>query len=139
MSVTSFVEEDHSMQHSSPLEVVQAQLDAYNAKDIEALLATYSPKAEQYATGGKLLAQGYEQMRPRFLERFAEANLHARLLSRQVAGNMVADLELIERTFPEGAGSIEMLCVYEVVDGRILRATFATGEKKLFANLANAS
>jgi hypothetical protein len=46
---------------------------------------------------------------------------------------MVADLELIERTFPEGVGSIEMLCVYEVVDGRILRATFATGEKKLFA------
>ena len=25
------------MSHSSPLEVVQAQLDAYNAKDIEAL------------------------------------------------------------------------------------------------------
>lgn len=46
------------MSRSSPLEVVQAQLDAYNAKDIEALLATYSPKAEQYATGGELLAQG---------------------------------------------------------------------------------
>jgi putative hydrolase of HD superfamily len=100
------------MSHSSPLEVVQAQLDAYNAKDIEALLATYSPKAAQYATGGELLAQGHEQMRPRFLARFAEPNLHARLLSRQVAGNMVADLELIERTFPEGVGSIEMLCVF---------------------------
>ena len=127
------------MSHSSPLEVVQAQLDAYNAKDIEALLATYSPKAEQYATGGALLAQGHEQMRPRFLARFAEPNLHAKLLSRQVAGNMVADLELIERTFPEGVGSIEMLCVYEVLDGLILRATFATGEKKLFASSSNAS
>jgi hypothetical protein len=41
------------MSHFSPLEVVQVQLDAYNAKDIEALLATYSPNAEQYATGGK--------------------------------------------------------------------------------------
>lgn len=127
------------MSHSSPLEVVQAQLDAYNAKDIEALLVTYSPKAEQYATGGELLAQGHEQMRPRFLARFAEPNLHARLLSRQVVGNMVADLELIERTFPEGVGSIEMLCVYEVVEGRILRATFATGEKKLYAGPCNAS
>ena len=29
----------------SPLAVVQAQLDAYNAKDIEALLATYAPDA----------------------------------------------------------------------------------------------
>jgi putative hydrolase of HD superfamily len=52
---------------------------------------------------------------------------------------MVADLELIERTFPEGVGSIEMLCVYEVVEGRILRATFATGEKKLYAGPCNAS
>jgi len=127
------------MSHSSPLEVVQAQLDAYNAKDIEALLATYSPNAEQYATGGELLAHGHAQMRPRFLARFAEPNLHARLLSRQVVGNMVADLELIERNFPEGVGSIEMLCVYEVVDGLILRATFATGEKKLYADPSNAS
>jgi len=125
------------MSHSSPLEVVQAQLDAYNAKDIEALLATYSPRAEQYATGGELLAQGHEEMRPRFLARFAEPNLHARLLSRQAVGNMVADLELIERTFPEGIGSIEMLCIYEVFEGRIVRATFATGEKKLFAGLSN--
>jgi putative hydrolase of HD superfamily len=127
------------MSHSSPLEVVQAQLDAYNAKDIAALLATYSPKAEQYATGGELLAQGYEQMRTRFLARFAEPNLHSRLLSRQVAGNMVADLELIERTFPEGNGSIEMLCIYEVFDGRILRATFSTGERKLYAGPSSAS
>ena len=127
------------MSHSSPLEVVQTQLEAYNAKDIEALLATYSPRAEQYATGGELLAQGHEQMRPRFLARFAEPNLHARLLSRQVAGNVVADLELIERTFPEGIGSIEMLCIYEVFEGRIVRATFASGEKKLFASLPHAS
>lgn len=48
------------MSHSSPLEVVQAQLGAYNAKDIEALLTTYSPKAEQYATGGELLEHGHE-------------------------------------------------------------------------------
>jgi putative hydrolase of HD superfamily len=127
------------MSHSSPLEVVQAQLDAYNEKDIEALLATYSPNAAQYATGGELLAKGHEQMRPRFLARFAEPNLHARLLSRQVAGNMVADLELIERTFPEGVGSIEMLCVYEVFDGQILRTTFANGEKKLYSGPSNAS
>ena len=31
-----------------PVTVVQTQLDAYNAKDIEALLATYAPDAEQY-------------------------------------------------------------------------------------------
>jgi len=69
---------------------------------------------------GALLAQGHGQIRPRYQERFLEPDLHARLLTRQVAGN-----------FPEGRGTVEMLCVYEVVDGRIVRASFATGEKRL--------
>ena len=32
------------------VKIVQQQLDAYNAKDIEALLATYAPDAEQYTS-----------------------------------------------------------------------------------------
>ncbi len=121
------------MPNQSALAVVQAQLDAYNAKDIDALLATYAPDAEQYVLHGELLARGHEQMRVRFLARFAEPNLHARLLSRTVIGNVVADLELIARTFPEGLGTIEMLCLYEVADGRIRKASFVTGEKRLLA------
>lgn len=115
----------------SPLAVVQAQLDAYNAKDIDALLATYAPDAEQYVLHGERLAQGHAQMRERFLARFAEPDLHARLLSRTVMGSTVVDAELITRNFPEGRGTLEMLCVYEVVNGRIQRASFATGEKRL--------
>ena len=116
---------------TSPLAVVQAQLDAYNAKDIDALLATYAPDAEQYVLHGERLAQGHAQMRERFLARFAEPDLHARLLSRTVVGAMVVDYELITRNFPEGLGTVEMLCVYEVVGGRIQRASFATGAKRL--------
>jgi len=67
------------MSHRSPIEVVQAQLDAYNAKDIEALRATYSQKAQQYATGGELLAQGDDQMRPCFLARSMAAFCEPRL------------------------------------------------------------
>ena len=114
-----------------PLAVVQAQLDAYNAKDIDALLATYAPDAEQYVLHGERLAQGHAQMRERFLARFAEPDLYARLLSRTVVGAMVVDSELITRNFPEGQGTLEMLCVYEVVNGRIQRASFATGAKRL--------
>ncbi len=115
----------------SPWAVVQAQLDAYNAKDIDALLATYAPNAEQYVLHGERLAQGHAQMRERFLARFAEPDLHARLLSRTVVGAMVVDSELITRNFAEGLGTLEMLCVYEVANGRIQRASFATGEKRL--------
>lgn len=116
-----------------PLAVVQAQLDAYNAKDIDALLATYAPDAEQYVLHGERLAQGHAQMRERFLARFAEPDLHARLLSRTVVGAMVVDSELITRNFAEGLGTLEMLCVYEVVGGSIQRASFASGAKRLGA------
>lgn len=121
------------MQVRTPLSVVQAQLDAYNAKDIEALLKTYAPDAEQYTLHGELLAKGHDQLRTRFLTRFKESNLHAKLLSRIVVGNIITDAELITRTFPEGIGTLEMLCIYEVVEGRIQKASFALGKKTIHA------
>ena len=115
----------------SPLAVVQAQLDAYNAKDIEALLQTYAADAEQYTLHGELLAKGREQLRARFLTRFAEPDLYARLVSRTVVGPVVADTELITRNFPEGLGTVEMLCIYEVLNGQIQRASFVMGAATL--------
>jgi hypothetical protein len=121
------------MKDTSPLAVVQAQLDAFNARDIEALMRTYAPDAEQFALHGERLAKGHEELRPRYAARFEEPDLFARLLSRTVIGNIVTDLELITRNFPEGQGTLEMLCIYEVVDGRIQRASFASGTKTLLA------
>lgn len=120
---------------NSPSAVVQAQLDAYNAKDIDALLQTYAPYAKQFTLHGALLAEGHDDLRSRFLERFAEPDLHAKLISRIVIGNVVTDAELITRNFPEGLGTIEMLCIYEVVEGRIRCASFALGEKRLRSDL----
>lgn len=119
------------MNNASPLEVVQAQLDAFNNKDIDALLRAYAPDAEQFALHGELLAKGHDEIRPRYVARFNEPQLHARLLSRVVLGNIVTDLELITRNFPEGVGTLEMLCIYEVKDGRIQRASFAPGVRTM--------
>jgi hypothetical protein len=110
-----------------PAAVVQAQLDAYNAKDIDALMLTYAPDARQFTLHGPLLAQGIDALRPRYVARFAEPDLHARLVSRSVVGNIVTDVEVVTRNFPEGLGTIDMLCIYEVVNGRIQTASFATG------------
>jgi len=118
---------------TSPLAVVQAQLDAYNNKDLDALMRTYAPHAQQFALHGALLAEGHAQIRPRYEQRFLEPDLHAQLLSRTVLGNFVTDLEIVTRNFPEGLGAVEMLCVYEVVDGRIVRASFASGATRLYA------
>lgn len=121
------------MTRFDPAAVVQAQLDAYNARDLDALMQTYAPDARQFTLHGPLLAEGIAQIRPRYAARFLEPDLHARLLSRMVLGNIVTDLEVVTRNFPEGKGCVEMLCIYEVVDGRIARASFATGATILLA------
>jgi hypothetical protein len=116
---------------SSPEAIVQRQLEAYNARDLSAWLATYAPDAQQFELHGSSLAAGHAQMRERMAVRFAEPDLHAELLSRVVMGSVVVDHERITRNFPEGKGTIEMLCVYEVVNGLIAKASFALGAKAL--------
>ena len=114
-----------------PADLVQAQLDAYNRKDIDALLATYAPDAEHYLLHGDLMAKGHDQLRPRFLARFTEPDLHAELRSRTVFGHIVIDCEVVTRNFPEGRGTVEMLCIYEVDGAHIRRASFALGPQRL--------
>ncbi|NEX60796.1 nuclear transport factor 2 family protein [Noviherbaspirillum galbum] len=112
---------------SSPEEVVQRQLEAYNAKDLEAWLATYAPDAKQFEHPGKLLASGHDEIRARTAPRFTEPNLHARLLKRTVMSNVVIDHEDVTRTFPEGPGHVELVCIYVVERGRIQSASFVIG------------
>jgi len=96
------------MKISNVLEVIQRQLNAYNAKDVEGLLATYAPNAEQWTLNGERLASGHQEIRLRYVERFAEPDLHAQLLSRMVVSEFVVDQELVTRNFPEGLGTIEL-------------------------------
>ena len=111
--------------------VIQRQLDAYNARDVDAIMATYADDAQQFEHPATLLASGPAQIRERFVARFQEANLHARLVHRIVAGNRVIDHEIVTRTFPEGAGQIELVAIYEVSNGRISKAWFMPGAKTL--------
>lgn len=116
---------------TSPAELIQRQLEAYNARHMDAWLATYAPQARQYQYPATLVAEGHEQIRARMLARFAEPNLHARLLQRQVMGQMVIDVEIITRNFPEGPGQLQMLAIYEIADGLIQSAMFISGEPQL--------
>jgi hypothetical protein len=111
--------------------VVQRQFEAYNARDVAAWLATYAPDAMQFEHPATLVASGHAQMRSRIATRFSEPNLHAKLLNRIVMGSMVIDHELVTRTFPEGPGTMEMTAIYEVREGRIARAWFMFGDKRL--------
>lgn len=118
-------------QNNTPESVVQRQLDAYNAHDIDALMATYAEDIELFEHPAKLLAAGAAQVRERRAARLAEPNLHAKLIKRMVMGSIVIDQEVVTRTFPEGPGRIELIATYQVQEGRISKAWFIFGPKSL--------
>ncbi|MGM8062380.1 nuclear transport factor 2 family protein [Vogesella indigofera] len=111
----------------SPEQVVQAQLDAYNARDLDALLACYAADACMYAYPATLVAQGHAAIRARMTQRFAEPDLHAELRRRVVLGEVVIDDEIVTRNFPEGRGTQTMTMIYRVADGRIVDASVIAG------------
>ena len=120
-------------EHDQPSAIVQRQLDAYNARELEALLSIYAPDAQQFEHPGKLAASGSAQIRERMAIRFQEPNLHARLVQRVVMGNLVIDHEHVTRTFAEGPGSVDVVAIYEVTQGRILSASVQVSNKRLHA------
>lgn len=69
------------------------------------------------------------------IERFKEANLYGALLTRMIIGNVVVDHETVTRTFPEGPRVIDVLCIYEVEYGKIAKAWFKMGERRLHASV----
>lgn len=107
----------------SPESLVQRQLDAYNARDIDALLATYAEDAQQFEHPGKLVATGHAQIRERMLVRFREPNLFAKLLQRAVMGDVVIDHEDVTRTLTSGPAQVELVAIYEVREGKIRTAS----------------
>ncbi len=120
----------------SPAEVekvIQTQLDAYNAHDIEAFMAMWADDALYFEHPSTLLAEGAAAIRARHVARFQEANLFARLKQRMVLGNKVVDYETVTRTFPEGPGTIDVIVTYEVINGKVARAWYIFGTPVLGA------
>ncbi|MFM5336345.1 nuclear transport factor 2 family protein [Aeromonas enteropelogenes] len=102
---------------------VQAQLEAYNAHDIEAFLTCFSEQFKAYRMPAESPSTvGKEALRTFYTEhRFNNPLLKAELLSRTVLGNKVFDHERIHGLSPD---PIESVAVFEVEDGLISTAWF---------------
>ena len=107
---------------NSPGAVVQAQLEAYNAGELDAFMATFHPEAELFSIGNATpRAQGRDAVRAIYADLFARSpDLHSELMHRAILGNRVIDHERI--TGREGGEVLELIMVYEVEDGGIRRA-----------------
>jgi hypothetical protein len=107
--------------------IVQRQLEAYNARDIDAFMAMWASDAQYFEHPSKLLASGASEIRARHIVRFKESNLFGQLIKRMVVGNKVVDQEVVTRTFPEGTGRIDVIAIYEVKEDKIANAWFILG------------
>ncbi len=115
----------------SPEAVVQRQVEAYNARDMEAFLATYADDAELITLPDKPMARGKEEMRARYTETFKNPELHAEILKRIVVGDTVVDHERVRLRFPEGVGTLDAIAISAVENGKITRVWFRRGEQKI--------
>jgi hypothetical protein len=114
--------------------VVQAQVDAYNARDIRAFMATFASDAEIYEYPAKLLMKGADQIEDFYADHcFNDARLRRTIVKRIVMGEFAVDHEWNTITFPEGPGGFEAIATYELRAGKIQKVTLMRGRQILAA------
>lgn len=105
----------------SPEHIVQKQLDAYNARDIEGFLATYTKDIKAYKFPNTIEFEGLEEMRKIYADFFnSTPDLHCKIKNRIVIGNKVIDEEFITAN----GQSFGAVVIYEVKNGKISKVTF---------------
>jgi len=108
----------------SPETVVQRQVEAYNARDIEAFLSFYADDVViRRLPSGEVAWDSKEAMRPRYTKRFAEnPELFCTITQRIVHGNWVVDHELV--TGVKDRPRVRAVATYEVRNGLIQNVWF---------------
>ncbi|QIP11344.1 amidohydrolase family protein [Spirosoma aureum] len=107
----------------SPENLVQKQLNAYNARNIDAFLEPYADDVEVYTFPDKLLYKGKEAMRKQYSGMFEKTrNLHCELVNRIVVGSTLIDHESV--TFAADKDPVKAVAIYKVEAGKIAKVYF---------------
>jgi len=105
------------------LSLVQQQLNAYNAHDLEAFLAPYADDVEIFSTSGKPMMKGKEEMRKRYQFITRTPDLYCRLINRIANGNTVIDHEEIWSS-KQPVNLRYGVAIYVIEKGKIRRVYF---------------
>lgn len=106
----------------TPEVLAQKQLNAYNARDIEAFLEPYAEDVKIYQFPNQLSMEGKEAMRKSYSGMFERiTNLHCELVNRIVQGNTVIDHESV---IGFGEDRFEAVAVYKIKEGKIAEVYF---------------
>jgi len=101
--------------------VVQDQLDAYNARNIEDFLKTYADNVKVYNFPNELQFEGLDKMDEQYGNFFESTpDLNCELKNRMVLGNKVIDEEFITMN----GNKFSAVAIYEVENDKITKVTF---------------
>ena len=113
--------ETNSIIEDAPETLAQRQLNAYNARNIEAFLEPYADDVEIYTFPDKLMLKGKDLMRTSYASMFKSTpNLHCKLENRIVQGNIVIDEERVQF----GDRILEATAIYHIENGKIQKVYF---------------
>lgn len=100
---------------------VEAQLKAYNARDIEPFLAAYTDDVEVYRFPDSLIMKGKAEMRAAYEKVFMKTGLHAEIVSRTYVGSTVIDTE---RVTGLREGIVSAIAIYKIRESLIEKVYF---------------
>lgn len=102
--------------------VVQAQVEAYNARDIDRFSACFSDDIEIYDFPDTLILRGKAALTQRYTKRFSESDdLKATILNRFSNDRFVVDIEDLTGS---AFGTAPAAVIYEVDGDLIVKAWF---------------
>ena len=106
------------------MDAVQAQLDAFNDRDLERFLAAYAGGAVIEDATGTVITEGHDGMRGLYGQLFTQSpNLHTEIVNRIEVGAYVIDEErTVGFNFEGFPSELHAAVIYHLVDGKIAQA-----------------
>ncbi len=106
---------------SNPEAIVNKQLEAYNKRDIDAFVETYTNNVKLYTFPNNLITEGHDAIRKQYASMFNKtSDLNAQIVNRMVLGNKIIDKEMVTAN-----GNIfYAIAIYEVKNEKISKVTF---------------
>jgi len=113
------------------MERAEAQLKAYNSRDLVSFLACFSDDVKAFNYPDTLLLEGRESMVERYTHRFEDIYLWSHVTSCIAIGNKVIHEEKIRMNLEGGIGVWHVTAIYTIseVSGLIHEVRFISGPK----------
>ena len=107
----------------TPLEIAQAQLEAYNIQDLDAHVSHFANDVVIADFNGAVSLTGQANYKERYAKVFADFPQNkVELVNRMVLGSTVIDHERVRRT-PD-TEPFDVIAIYTITGGKIARVDF---------------